>query len=84
MSPKEPRASGTGKGTSRFSGAMTPGRIAMGVVAILTLVFIFENTQEVEIRLIIPKVTMPLWGALLITTLLGAAIGFYAAARRRK
>ncbi|MFE0700256.1 DUF1049 domain-containing protein [Streptomyces sp. NPDC058872] len=83
MSPKEkPRASDGG--TSRFGGAFTPGRIAMLVVAIITLVFIFENTREVKIRLLIPEVTLPLYVALLATALLGAACGYYFAARRRK
>ncbi|MEU1231755.1 DUF1049 domain-containing protein [Streptomyces sp. NPDC005828] len=83
MSPKQtPRTSGGG--TSRLAGAFTPGRIAMIVVAVLTLVFIFENTREVRIRLLIPEVTMPLYVALLATALLGAACGYYVAARRRK
>lgn len=80
MSPKE--TSSTGR--SRAGGVLTPGRIAIGVVAILLLVFIFENTKEVRIRLLIPEVTMPLYVALLATTLLGAICGYYAAARRRK
>lgn len=83
MSPQHtPRTSGGG--TSRFAGAFTPGRIVMIAVAVLTLVFIFENTREVKIRLLIPEVTMPLYGALLTTALLGAACGYYFAARRRK
>ncbi|MFE0648252.1 lipopolysaccharide assembly protein LapA domain-containing protein [Streptomyces sp. NPDC059534] len=82
MSAKEPRPSG--RGTSRFTGALTPGRVAMAVVAILTLVFIFENTGEVKIRLLIPEVTMPLYVALLATALLGAACGYAAATRRQK
>ncbi|CAM5311220.1 hypothetical protein GCM10010222_42070 [Streptomyces tanashiensis] len=83
MSPKEtPRTSGGG--TSRFAGAFTRGRIAMIVVAVLTLVFIFENTREVKIRLLIPEVTMALYLALLATALLGAACGYAFADRRRK
>ncbi|MFF0473212.1 DUF1049 domain-containing protein [Streptomyces sp. NPDC004284] len=83
MSPKHtPRTSGGG--TSRFAGAFTPGRIAMIAVVVLTLVFIFENTREVKIRLLIPEVTMALYVALLVAALLGAACGYYFAARRRK
>ncbi|MFK0212044.1 lipopolysaccharide assembly protein LapA domain-containing protein [Streptomyces sp. NPDC090298] len=83
MSPKEtpPTAGG---GTSRLAGAFTPARIAMIAVAVLTLVFIFENTREVTIRLLVPEVTMPLYVALLATAVLGAACGSYFAARRRK
>ncbi|MFE3068263.1 DUF1049 domain-containing protein [Streptomyces sp. NPDC059247] len=83
MSPKETSRT-SGGGRSRFADSFTPGRIVMIVVAILTLVFIFENTREVKIRLLIPEVTMPLYGALLLAALLGAACGYYFAARRRK
>ncbi|BAU87152.1 hypothetical protein SLA_6283 [Streptomyces laurentii] len=50
----------------------------------MTLVFIFENTREVRIRVLIPEVTMPLYLALLATALLGAVCGYYLAARRRR
>ncbi|MEV7277374.1 DUF1049 domain-containing protein [Streptomyces sp. NPDC093111] len=69
---------------ARSGGVLTPGRIAIGVVLVLLLVFIFENTRQVRIRLLIPEVSMPLYLALLATTLLGAVCGYYAAARRRK
>ncbi|GGY38070.1 lipopolysaccharide assembly protein LapA domain-containing protein [Streptomyces omiyaensis] len=77
MSPKD--TTGTRRG-DRF-GAVTPGRIGMAVVAVLLLVFIFENTRQVKVRLLIPEVTMPLYLALLGTALLGAACGWYAARR---
>ncbi|GGR24575.1 lipopolysaccharide assembly protein LapA domain-containing protein [Streptomyces roseolus] len=79
MSPKD--TAGTRRG-DRF-GALTPGRIGMAVVAVLLLVFIFENTRDVKIRLLVPEVTMPLYLALLATALLGAACGWYAARRGR-
>ncbi|MGW6389143.1 DUF1049 domain-containing protein [Streptomyces sp. NPDC055103] len=84
MSPKQTSGAPRTGGASRFDGAFTPGRIAMTVVAVLTLVFIFENTREVRIRILIPEVSMPLYLALLATAVLGAACGYYAAARRRK
>lgn len=79
MSPKE--TSSTGR--TRATGFLTPGRIAIAAVAVLTLVFIFENTRHVKIRLLIPEVSMPLYLALLATAVLGAICGYYAAARRR-
>ncbi|MFF9012578.1 DUF1049 domain-containing protein [Streptomyces sp. NPDC014870] len=79
MSPKETSSGGRPRSTGPF----TPARIAMAVVAVLTLVLIFENTRQVRVRLIIPEVTMPLYLALLATTLLGGACGYYAATRRR-
>ncbi|MGX1882503.1 hypothetical protein [Streptomyces sp. NPDC055287] len=41
------------------------------LITAVALVFIFENRASVEIRLLIPVVTMPLWGALLIAWGLG-------------
>ncbi|OEJ28703.1 hypothetical protein AR457_35230 [Streptomyces agglomeratus] len=41
------------------------------LLTVIALVFIFENRTSVEIRLLIPLVTMPLWGALLIAWGLG-------------
>ncbi|MGW4159799.1 lipopolysaccharide assembly protein LapA domain-containing protein [Streptomyces sp. NPDC004788] len=80
MSPRETSSAGA----ARAGGVVTPGRVAMAAVAVLTLVLIFENTRQVRVRLLIPEVSMPLYLALLATTLLGALCGFYLAARRRK
>ncbi|MFE6226821.1 MULTISPECIES: lipopolysaccharide assembly protein LapA domain-containing protein [unclassified Streptomyces] len=77
MSPKD--TAGTRRGERL--GAVTPGRIAIVVVAVLLLVFIFENTRQVKIRLLIPEVTMPLYLALLATALLGGLCGWYVARR---
>jgi uncharacterized integral membrane protein len=65
---------------------MTPGRVAVLVLTVLVLIFIFENTRKVRIRLLIPEVTMPLWGALLITFVVGMIVGAYTAhaIRRRR
>ncbi|MEV6103939.1 LapA family protein [Streptomyces sp. NPDC051940] len=63
-------------------GFLTPGRITVGVLGILGLVFIFENTGQTKIRLLIPEVTMPLWVALLITALIGVLVGWALRSRR--
>lgn len=62
----------------------TPGRIVFLIVAAVTLIFIFQNNQQTEIRLLIPQVTLPLWTALLFTLLVGTGCGYYLAARRRR
>lgn len=62
---------------SRVGSLMTPGRITVAVLAVLALIFIFENTREVKIRLLIPEVTMPLWMALLGCFIIGALAGMY-------
>ncbi|MEV8296496.1 hypothetical protein ACFVLG_06380 [Streptomyces rochei] len=45
--------------------------IPFTLITAIALIFIFENRSSVEIRLLIPMVTMPLWGALLIAWALG-------------
>ncbi|QNP69266.1 LapA family protein [Streptomyces roseirectus] len=80
MSPRTTPESGAKKGAG---GVLTPGRIAVAVLAVLALVFIFENTRATKIRLLIPEVTMPLWTALLATAVVGALCGAYFVRRRR-
>ncbi|MFE6281847.1 LapA family protein [Streptomyces sp. NPDC057877] len=64
--------------------AMTPAQIAVLVLAVLALIFIFENTQTTDIRLLVPVVSMPLWAALLAMWLIGAVCGAYFVSRRRR
>jgi uncharacterized integral membrane protein len=54
------------------------------LITAIALVFIFENRASTEIRLLIPKVTMPLWGALLISWGLGLLAGAFAVHRHRQ
>ncbi|WP_369232056.1 DUF1049 domain-containing protein [Streptomyces sp. R21] len=82
MSPKTSEKSGA-SGGKRLGEVMTPGRIAVAALAVLALVFIFENTRSTKIRLLIPEVTMPLWMALLGTAIIGGLCGMYFMNRRR-
>ncbi|MFF0593782.1 DUF1049 domain-containing protein [Streptomyces antibioticus] len=79
MSPKSSQTSE--RGGRRME--VTPARITVLVLAVLTLIFIFQNTGETTIRLLIPEVVMPLWAALLATALVGAICGAYFMRRRR-
>jgi len=84
MSPKTFERRGRSGETWRdWVGSLTPARVAVLVLAALALIFIFENTRETEIRLLIPLVTMPLWAALLITAAIGALFGAFFMSRRR-
>ncbi|MEU3301656.1 DUF1049 domain-containing protein [Streptomyces sp. NPDC006678] len=80
------RTKGAGKRAVRspegLRGRLTPARIAGLVIVVLTLVFIFGNTRQVRIRLLIPEVTMPLYLALLATWVLGGLCGGYLFRRR--
>lgn len=58
--------------------------VAPAAATVIALVFIFENTESTEIRLLVPVVTTPLWAALLIVWLLGVFVGLFFARRRRE
>ncbi|MGW1263897.1 DUF1049 domain-containing protein [Streptomyces drozdowiczii] len=73
MSPKDVSSSG-----KSGSGAFTPGRILVLVIAVLSVVFIAENTEDVEVRLIVPLVTAPLYVWLVVMFAAGMACGAYA------
>ncbi|MFJ3669201.1 LapA family protein [Streptomyces sp. NPDC090106] len=79
MSPKTTESGAKGGGRNP---ALTPARIVVLLLAVLALVFIFENTHATRIRLLIPEVTMPLWMALLATGVIGALCGAYFMRRR--
>ncbi|MFC8780591.1 DUF1049 domain-containing protein [Streptomyces nigra] len=85
MAPKTSRREpGTDGRRSGPAGSLTPRRIAALLLVALALVFIFENTDDTEIRLLVPVVTMPLWVALLGMGVIGALIGALLVARRRR
>lgn len=80
MSPKTSGSGGKSGGKSGGrggggAGALTPGRIVVLALAVLALIFIFENTRPTKIRLLIPEVTVPLWTALLAMGIVGALCG---------
>ncbi|WP_406456935.1 LapA family protein [Streptomyces sp. NBC_00876] len=77
MSPKDVSSGSKGK-----SAAFTPARIVVLVIAVLSIVFIAENTKDVEVRLIIPLVTMPLYVWLIVMFAAGMACGAYFFRRR--
>ncbi|WP_240135160.1 lipopolysaccharide assembly protein LapA domain-containing protein [Streptomyces sp. MUM 178J] len=83
MSPREASSSG---GSRRRGGGirdwLTPARATVLVIALLAIIFIFENTRQVKIRLLIPEVTMPLYLALLAMFAVGVLCGGYFFRRR--
>ncbi|MCH0563423.1 MULTISPECIES: DUF1049 domain-containing protein [unclassified Streptomyces] len=79
MSSKTSESTGT---RTRRGVTLTPARITVLVLAVLAVIFIFENTRSTKIRLLIPEVTVPLWTALLATGLIGALFGAYFMRRR--
>lgn len=56
--------------------------IGFVLLAGLAIWFIAANTESVTIRLWVPTVTLPLWGVLTVTLLVGMALGLLIAHRR--
>jgi uncharacterized integral membrane protein len=77
------RSTRGGTGRSGFRDRLTPARVTVGILTVLALIFIFENTREVTIRLLIPEVVMPLYVALLAMFVIGALCGYFIRRRRR-
>ena len=51
---------------------------ALGIVLLLAIIFIAQNSQKVKVKFLFVDTTTPLIFALLIATLLGIAIGYVA------
>lgn len=64
--------------------SITAKQVAAGILAILVIVFILENTHHTNVRFIIPKTSAPLWLALLLSAAVGACAGALFVHRRSK
>ncbi|MQY12544.1 hypothetical protein SRB5_26790 [Streptomyces sp. RB5] len=76
-------SSTSGRAKPGWRQRLTPGRVVTAVLAILALVFVFQNTDETQIHLIVSEVSMPLWLALLGVGLIGVLVGWMVRGRRR-
>jgi uncharacterized integral membrane protein len=63
---------------------ITGKQIAAAVLGILALIFILENNSTTRVRLIIPVVHFPLFIALFLSAVLGAAVTFLLMWRRQR
>jgi len=52
-------------------------------LAVLALIFIFQNRQNARVHFLFVSVTSPMWTALLISAGVGILIGILAAGRRK-
>lgn len=55
-----------------------------GVLAIVLVVFILSNRQDVPVQFLFMEFTLPLWVTLAVTALLGFAVGTLAVFVRRR
>jgi uncharacterized integral membrane protein len=61
---------------------LAPRMVTGGVLGALAIVFVIENRQQIDVRLLVPVVTMPLWTALAALLLIGVLVGFLLRVRR--
>ena len=64
--------------------SVSTGQILGGVLLVLVVIFILENSREVKVRLIIPEVKAPLYVTILIAAVLGALIAWLLRYRRHR
>lgn len=75
-----PRTRGGEGGTVRDF--FTFERVLVLILAVVTLIFIFQNTRQTKIMLLLVEVSMPLWVALFGTLLVGGLCGYVLQRRR--
>lgn len=96
--PTSPQAAGKGPHRPQQGPAQPPGsapqpsnpfritgkQVAAIIIGILALIFILENNANTRVRLIIPVVHLPLYIALFLSAVLGAAVTFLLMWRRHR
>jgi uncharacterized integral membrane protein len=81
--PSAPASGGTPAGRSGRN--VSAGQILAGILLVLIVVFVVENTEEVGIRFIVgPKVQTPVYLALVIAAVVGALVASLLRYRRKK
>lgn len=64
--------------------SISVGQILGGILFVLVVVFIFQNTHETKVRLIIPQYSMPVSLPIVIAAVLGALIAWLLRYRRQR
>jgi uncharacterized integral membrane protein len=64
--------------------AVSTGQILGGILLVVVVVFVLENTRSVKVRLLIPEVTTPVAVPIVIAAVLGALVAWLLRYRRRR
>ena len=83
MADDDRRWVGNGKDGGDEKAGITPKQVTGGVLGLLLLVFVLQNTDSTSITLLVFDVTFPLWLVLAATFLLSVGIGYLLGSRRR-
>jgi uncharacterized integral membrane protein len=63
---------------------VSTGQILGGILLVVVVVFVLENTRSVKVRLLIPEVTTPIAVPIVIAAALGAAVAWLLRYRRHR
>jgi uncharacterized integral membrane protein len=63
---------------------VSTGQILGGILLVVVVVFILENTEDVKVRLIFPQYRMPVALPIVIAAVLGALIAWLLRYRRQR
>jgi uncharacterized integral membrane protein len=74
----------SGPSPERHGRQVSPKLIVTAVVAVLVLIFVFQNTEQAPIRFLVWDFDIAVWVALLITLLIGFGIGWVVRGGRAK
>jgi uncharacterized integral membrane protein len=64
--------------------SVSTGQILGGILLVVVVVFVLENTRSVKVRLLIPEVTTPVAVPIVIAAVLGALVAWLLRYRRRR
>ena len=79
----EPNATGQAPAADRKR-SVSAGQILGGLLFVLTIVFILENSRKVKVRLIGPEIQAPLYVTIIVAAVLGALIASLMRYRRHR
>ena len=71
------------QGTAQSSGGSNGFLIGGGILLVLLLIFVFQNTADTQFKFLFWSFTLPLWLVLLITAIVAFVIGQFALMWRR-
>lgn len=70
--------------TSSDGVRITPKMVIIAVLAVLAVVFVFQNTDSAKLKVIFFTITMPRWIAFVVLLVIGAVIGYVGRGIRAK
>lgn len=82
--PSTEQAAATPAGADTRKRNLSLGQILAGLLFVIVIVFIIENSRQVRVRLIFPEVQAPLYVPILIAAVLGGLIGALLRYRRQR